>query len=75
MKPAAIMASKTLKKTATRPADGWTGRRVDMAEFGRRIAARKAELGIADPPRNAGTNRTASKRALLEAIEELGGKW
>ena len=48
---------------------------IDMAEFGRRIAARKAELGIPDPPRNAGNNRTASKRALLKAIEELGGKW
>ena len=48
---------------------------IDMVEFGRRIAARKAELGIPDPPRNAGNNRTASKRALLKAIEDLGGKW
>lgn len=46
-----------------------------MAEFGRRIAARKAELGIPDPPRNAGNNRTASKRALLKEIGKLGGKW
>ena len=50
-------------------------RRIDMAEFGRSIAARKAELGIPDPPRNAGKNRTPSKRALLKAIEEAGGKW
>lgn len=64
------MASKCSKAT-----DGWTGRRVDMGEFGRRIAARKAELGLPDPPRNAGQNRTASKRALLKAIEEAGGKW
>ncbi len=55
--------------------DGWTGRRLDMNEFGRRIAARKAELGLPDPPRNAGKNRTPSKRALLKAIVELGGKW
>ena len=26
-------------------------------------------------PRNAGRNRTGSKRALLKAIEEAGGKW
>ena len=46
-----------------------------MAEFGRRIAARKAELGLADPPRNAGQNRTPSKCALLKAIEDAGGEW
>lgn len=46
-----------------------------MGEFGRRISARKAKLGIPDPPRNSGKNRTASKRALLKAIEEAGGKW
>jgi len=40
-----------------------------------RLAARQAELGIPDPPRNAGKNRTASKRALLKAIEDAGGKW
>lgn len=55
--------------------DDWTGRRVDMGEFGRRIAARKEELGLPDLPRNAGANRTESKKALLKAIEDLGGKW
>jgi hypothetical protein len=64
------MASKSSKAD-----DGWTGRRIDMGEFGRRIAARKAELGMAEPPRNAGNNRTPSKRALLKAIEDAGGKW
>ena len=62
---------------------GWTGRRLDMDEFGRRIAARKAELGLPDDSaspelvegRNAGHNRTPSKRALLKAIEDSGGKW
>jgi hypothetical protein len=48
---------------------------IALAELGRRIGARKAELGLPDPPRNAGNNRTASKRALLKAIEDIGGKW
>lgn len=48
---------------------------INMAEFGRRIAAGKAALGIPDPPRNAGQNRAPSKRALLKAIEDAGGTW
>jgi len=64
------MASKSSKAS-----DGWTGRRIDMAEFGKRLAARRAELGNPELPRNAGANRTASKRALLKAIEDAGGKW
>ena len=64
------MASRSSKAT-----DGWTGRRIDMAEFGARLAARRAELGNPELPRNAGQNRTASKRALLKAIEDAGGKW
>ena len=55
--------------------EAWPGRRVDISEFGRRIAERKAALGLPDPPRNTGRNRTASKRALLKAIEDAGGKW
>ncbi len=62
------MASTTSKADDTEPV-------IQLAEFGRAIAARKVALGIADPPRNAGKNRTASKRALLKAIEEAGGKW
>lgn len=50
-------------------------RRIDMAEFGKRLAARRAELGNPELPRNAGKNRTASKRALLKAIGHAGGKW
>jgi hypothetical protein len=72
------MASKTCPEggeARSTADDGWTGRRLDMAEFGRRMAARKAALNLPDPPRNAGNNRTASKRALLEAIEDVGGKW
>lgn len=62
------MASKTSKPEGEAPV-------IRMAEMGARIAARKAELGLPDLPRNAGKNRTASKRALLKAIEDAGGKW
>lgn len=57
---------------------------IRMAEFGRRIAARKAELGLSTDPydpetcrrlRNSGENRTPSKRALMAEIEKLGGNW
>ena len=57
---------------------------ITLEALGARIAARKAELGLpddsADPElcrraRNAGKNRTPSKRALLKAIEDAGGKW
>jgi len=62
------MASETFKAE--------TGETViRMGEFGRRIAARKAALGNPKLPRNAGNNRSASKRALLKAIEQAGGKW
>ena len=53
----------------------WTGRVIDMAELGARVARRKAELGLAELPRNLGTNRTPPKRALLTEIEKVGGKW
>ena len=45
-----------------------------MAELGARLAARRAELGAPDLPRNSGKRRTASKKALLAAIEAAGGK-
>jgi hypothetical protein len=48
---------------------------IALEALGARIAARKAALGLPDPPRNTGKARTASKRALLKAIEEAGGKW
>lgn len=70
------MASKTCPEPDEVTFKAETGETViRMGEFGRRIAARKAALGILDPPRNAGKNRTASKRALLKAIEDAGGKW
>jgi len=50
---------------------------IDLEEFGRQLARRRAELGItdADLPRNSGTRRTASKKALLKAIKDAGGNW
>jgi hypothetical protein len=39
------------------------------------VARRQAQFGPLTAPRNAGNRRTESKRALLKAIEELGGKW
>jgi len=48
---------------------------ISLDAFGRDIARRRAEFGItdADIPRNSGTRRTQSKKALLKAIEEIGG--
>ena len=48
---------------------------VSLEAFGQDILRRRAAAGDPPVPRNAGNNRTASKRALLKAIEEAGGKW
>lgn len=48
---------------------------IDMAAFGRTLAARRAALDRPEMPRNAGNRRTAPKRALLKAIEAAGGDW
>jgi hypothetical protein len=48
---------------------------IDMAELGARVAKRLADLGDPELPRNSGKRRTASKKALLEAIRAAGGKW
>jgi hypothetical protein len=50
-------------------------RRVSHRELAAKLIERRAELGEVDIPRNSGKRRTASKRALLKAIEEVGGKW
>ncbi len=60
------MAFKTLK-TEREP--------ISMEALGQQLAARKAELGGVEVPRNSGANRTASKRALLAEIAKLGGEW
>ena len=62
------MASKTSGETE--------GERViDMVAFGRELVQRRAAAGNPELPRNSGTLRTPSKRALLKAIEEAGGRW
>ena len=48
---------------------------VSLEAFGQDILRRRAAAGDPVVPRNAGNNRTASKRALLKAIEDVGGKW
>jgi excinuclease ABC subunit A len=55
------------------------GTPIKMEDFAADILRRRAEYeskyGPFEMPRNAGTRRTSSKRALLKAIEEAGGKW
>ena len=48
---------------------------ITFEELGRRITRRRAEVGDIEVPRNAGNRRTPSKRALLKAIGDAGGKW
>ncbi|WP_310532368.1 hypothetical protein [Novosphingobium sp.] len=62
------MASKTSRVEAEEPV-------IKMADLAARLAKRRAELGNPELPRNSGKNRTQSKRALLKAIEDIGGKW
>ena len=64
------MASKRSSNT-----DGWTGRRIDFVAFGNELSARAAALGNPKMPRNTGERRTESKKALLKAIADVGGKW
>jgi hypothetical protein len=71
----AIMASKiSAPKGETSDAD-WPGRRIDHAQYAAKLAARREILGQPELPRNSGTRRTESKKALLKAIEDAGGKW
>ena len=48
---------------------------VTLQALAGRIGARRAVTGELEVPRNAGKKRTASKRALLKAIEKAGGNW
>jgi hypothetical protein len=65
----------TASKRSNKAADSWPGRRIDFTEFSKELTRRRAELGEIEVPRNSGTRRTPSKRALLKAIEDAGGKW
>ena len=48
---------------------------ISLDEFERDLARRREALGEINMPRNSGKRRTASKKALLKAIEAAGGKW
>ena len=64
------MESKTSKPKRAVPLDAFA------ADIERRRADYAARYGMqADLPRNSGKRRTASKRALLKAIDEAGGRW
>lgn len=51
------------------------GAPVPLEEFGREVLRRRAAAGDPPIPRNSGKRRTASKKALLKAIDAAGGKW
>lgn len=73
------MASKSSPKAEAAPDPDRGLRRASHRAMAEKLNRRRAELaaqGIeVEVPRNAGKNRTPSKRALLKAIEEAGGKW
>ena len=48
---------------------------MDMAELGTRLAARRKAARGPHLPRNAGTDRTPSKQALLDEIAKTGADW
>lgn len=52
-----------------------TSKPITLEALAADIDRRRAEAGVTDLPRNSGKRRTASKRALLAAIEAAGGKW
>lgn len=64
-----------MASTTSTEAEEWPGRRLRHADIAARLAERRMALGNLDLPRNAGTNRTDSKRALLAAIEAANGRW
>lgn len=48
---------------------------IPLDAFGREVEPRRQAAGDVKMPANAGTRRTSSKRALLKAIEDIGGTW
>jgi hypothetical protein len=58
------MASRTSKSKA-----------IPLADFVADIERRRAVTGVDELPRNAGNRRSESKKALLDAIRDAGGKW
>lgn len=64
------MASRTSK---TKGMD--EGQPTLLSAFARDLARRRAEAGEFTVARNPGKTRTPSKRALLKAIKDAGGRW
>lgn len=62
----AAMAFKTLKTKRAA---------VTLEALGAAVDRRREVVGEVEVPRNTGLRRTASKRALLKAIKDAGGKW
>lgn len=62
------MASKTSDP-------GESGRVRRLSDLADALARRQAEIGPVKVARNSGKRRTPSKRALLKAIEDAGGRW
>lgn len=52
-----------------------TSKPIPLDAFVADIERRRAAAGYPEMPRNSGNRRTASKRALLKAIEDAGGTW
>lgn len=52
-----------------------TSKPITLAAMAADVERRRLEAGVTDLPRNSGKRRTASKRALLKAIEKAGGTW
>jgi hypothetical protein len=54
-------------------------RAIPLADFAADIERRRQATGVTDLPRNAGTRRTTSKQALLDAInavtDKQGWRW
>ena len=46
-----------------------------LEALGQSIERRRKVAGEVEVPRNAGAQRTPSKRALLKAIKDAGGEW
>ena len=69
----------TVSKTSKVEEMNW-GEPIDMVEYGRTLARYRAEVEARTGkplhvPRNSGTRRTASKKALLKAIKATGKRW
>ena len=48
---------------------------VTLESFAQDVARRRAAAGEPALPRNAGSGRTASKQALLSALEAIAPRW